>query len=94
MTRLSLFLFLLVVTCVRGQEQDNLVNTNVERSLDLLSHLPKESVRVTVENRGTKPARAYDYYVEPQHVKEVGYVGATVSSLVKRERRCKPTLVA
>ena len=86
MTRLSLLCFFLaVVACVRGQEQDTLVNTNVERSLDLLSHLPKEIVRVTVENRGTKSTRTYDYYVEPQHVKEVGYVGATVSSLLKLE---------
>jgi hypothetical protein len=94
MTRLSLLCFLLAMACVLGQEQDNLVNTNVERSVDLLSHLPKEIVRVTVENRGTKPTRAYDYYVEPQHVKTVAYVGATVSSWLTMECRCEPMFLA
>ncbi|CAF4426066.1 unnamed protein product, partial [Adineta steineri] len=61
-----------------GQEQEHLVNTKVERTLDLVSHLPKEIISVTFENRGTKSARYYDYYVEPQHVNDVGYVGAIV----------------
>ena len=78
--RCSIFALLLVIACVTGQEQDNLVNTNVERTLDLVSHIPKETISVTVENRGTKGARVYDYYVEPQHVNDVAYVGAVVST--------------
>jgi hypothetical protein len=79
MIRLSFFCILLAIVFVTGQDQDNLVNTNVERILDLVSHLPKETISVTVENRGTKSTRYYDYYVEPQHVNDVAYVGAIVS---------------
>jgi len=81
MIRLSVFCVLLAIVFVAGQEQDNLVNTNVDRTLDLVSHLPKETITVTIENRGTKPTRYYDYYVEPQHVNDVAYVGAVVSEI-------------
>jgi hypothetical protein len=70
---------LLAIAFVAGQE-DNLVNTNVDRTLDLVSHIPKETITVTIENRGTK-ATYYDYYVEPQHVNDVAYVGAVVSKI-------------
>jgi hypothetical protein len=76
-----LFCLALVLVLSNGQEQETLLNTNVDRTLDLVSHLPKETIRVTVENKGTKAVRHYDYYVEPQHVKDVAYVGATVSAL-------------
>lgn len=79
MIRLSVFCALLAIAFVAGQEQDNLVNTNVDRALDLVSHLPKETISVTIENRGTKATRYYDFYVEPQHVNDVAYVGAVVS---------------
>ncbi|CAF1096714.1 unnamed protein product [Rotaria sordida] len=78
MIRISLFCILFAIVFVIGQEQDNLVNTNVERTLDLVSHLPKEIISVTIENRGTKGIRSYDYYVEPQHVNNVAWVGANV----------------
>jgi hypothetical protein len=64
MIRLSVFCVLLAIVFVTGQEQDNLVNTNVDRTLDLVSHIPKETITVTIENRGTKATRYYDYYVE------------------------------
>ncbi len=79
MIRLSVFCVLLAIVFVTGQEQDNLVNTNVDRTLDLVSHIPKETISVTIENRGAKATRYYDYYVEPQHVNDVAYVGAAVS---------------
>lgn len=77
--RLSLFCILFAIVFVTGQDQDNLVNTNVDRALDLVTHLPKEIITVTVENRGTKATRYYDYYVEPQHVNNAAYVSAVVS---------------
>jgi hypothetical protein len=79
MIRFSFFCILVAIVFVAGQEQDNLINTNVERTLDLVSHLPKETISVTIENRGTKATRYYDYNVEPQHVNDVAYVGAVVS---------------
>lgn len=79
MMRSSLFFVLLAVVLVAGQEQDKLFNTNVDRSIDLVSHLPKEIISITVENRGSNAARFYDYTVEPQHVNDVAFVGATVS---------------
>lgn len=82
MIRLAVFCVLLAIGFVAGQEQDNLVNTNVDRTLDLVSHIPKETITVTVENRGTKATRYYDYYVEPQHVNDVAFVGAGVSDRV------------
>jgi hypothetical protein len=79
MIRLSFFYILLAIVFVFGQEQDNLFNTNVERTLDLVSHIPKETISVTIENRGSKATRYYDYYVEPQHINDVAFVGAVVS---------------
>ncbi|CAF1521884.1 unnamed protein product [Adineta ricciae] len=78
MRRFSLICLCLTIGLVFGQEQDNLINTNVERALDLVSHLPKETISVTVENRGTKGARYYDYVVESQHANDVAFVGAVV----------------
>lgn len=78
MIRFAVFSLFLVTVFVTGQEQDNLVNTNVDRALDLVSHIPKETITVTVENRGTKATRYYDFNVEPQHVNDVAYVGAVV----------------
>lgn len=79
MIRLAIYSLFLSIVFVAGQDQDNLVNTNVDRLLDLVSHLPKETISVTIENKGTKATRYYDYYVEPQHVNDVAYVGAVVS---------------
>ncbi|CAF1292222.1 unnamed protein product [Adineta steineri] len=78
MIRFSVLCIFLAIVFVAGQEQDNLINTNVERTLDLVSHLPKETISVTIENRGTKAVRYYDYYAEPQHVNDVAFVGAVV----------------
>ncbi|CAF2127682.1 unnamed protein product [Rotaria magnacalcarata] len=78
MMRLSFFCIFATIVFVSGQDQDGLINSNVERTLDLVSHLPKEIISVTIENRGTKATRYYDYYVEPQHVNNVAYVGAIV----------------
>lgn len=79
MIRFSFIYLLVVVFLVSGQEQDNLVNTNVERTIDLVSHLPKETTTVTIENRGSKGVRQYDYLVASQYVQHVAYVGAVVS---------------
>jgi oligosaccharyltransferase complex subunit alpha (ribophorin I) len=78
MIRLAFFYIFLAIVFVTGQEQDNLVNTNVERTLDLVSHIPKETITVTIENRGSKGIRSYDYYVESQHINDVAFVGAVV----------------
>ena len=80
--RISLFCIILAVVSVTGQGQDSLINTNVERTLDLLTHLPKETIIVTIENPGPKAIGYYDYYVEPQHVNDVVYVEAVVSKVI------------
>ncbi|CAF0790271.1 unnamed protein product [Didymodactylos carnosus] len=61
-------------------EQSDLVNTDVERSVDLISHLPKYTIVITVENRGSKPVRTYEYYVESQYGNNVAYVGASAKA--------------
>ena len=81
MIRVSLVCVLLTIALAAGQEQDNLVNTNVERALDLVSHIPRETISVTIENRGSKVTRHYDYIVEPQHISNVAFVGASVGQL-------------
>ncbi|UJR22106.1 hypothetical protein I4U23_025171 [Adineta vaga] len=78
MIRFSFIYLFLTIGFVVGQDQDNLVNTNVDRTLDLVSHLPKETISVTIENRGTKATRNYDYLVEPQQGNNVAFVGAVV----------------
>lgn len=79
MMRLSFFCIFIVVAFVTGQDQENLINANVDRVVDLVSHLPKETITVTIENRGTKAVRYYDYIVESQNANDVAYVGAVVS---------------
>ena len=78
MIRFSVVCLLLTIALVAGETQDDLVNSNVERNLDLVSHLPKETISVTIENKGSKGVRHYDFYVEPNHVNDVAYVGAVV----------------
>ena len=81
--RFAVACLLLTIALVSGQNQDDLVNSNVERALDLVSHLPKETISVTIENKGSKGVRHYDFLVEPAHVNDVAYVGASVRSSVR-----------
>jgi hypothetical protein len=82
MIRFVIVYLFVALASVAGQEQNDLINTNVERSFDLVSHIPKETISVTVENRGTQSVRSYDYYVEPQFVNNVAFFGAVVSKTI------------
>lgn len=85
MIRFSIVSLLLTIALVAGQSPDDLVNSNVDRALDLVSHLPKETITVTVENKGSKGVRSYDYYVEPSHANDVVFVGAVVSISIRSD---------
>ncbi|CAF0756722.1 unnamed protein product [Didymodactylos carnosus] len=81
-----LFLTVSILNYVYTEEQSGIVNTDVERSVDLVSHLPKHTTTITIENRGSKSIRTYEYYVEPQYANDVAYVGASIKRRDDDER--------
>ena len=72
---------LLAACCVANQDtiDTSLVNTKVERSIDLNSHLAKISTTITLTNNGRSAAQSFLYAVDPQLRDSLAYIGATVS---------------
>ena len=57
----------------------DIVNTKVQRTIDLTTHLAKVSCRITIENTGKTGVRSYLTAVDPVLVQNVSFVGAMVS---------------
>jgi hypothetical protein len=64
---------------IQSESNADIINTNVERTIDLTSHLPKVINLVSVENQGSKSLNSYVYVVEPEYEDKIAYVGAQVS---------------
>lgn len=73
-----LLLGLGLVSCEDSINAD-VVNTRVQRTIDLTTHLVKISSRITVENTGKSGIRSYLIAVEPSLARTLSFVGATVS---------------
>jgi len=56
----------------------DIVNSRVQRTVDLTTHLPKISSRITVENAGKTVVRYYVVAIDPNLTNNVSFVGASV----------------
>ena len=58
----------------------DIVNTKVQRTVDLTTHLVKINHRITLENTGKTGVRSYLVAIDESLASTVSFVGATVSS--------------
>ena len=74
---------------IAGQDAINadIVNSRVQRTVDLTTHLPKVNSRITVENTGKTPARFYIVAIDPNLASNVSFVGASVRTTQYTEPR-------
>lgn len=86
---LELLAVCLVFGTINADSNADLVNTKVERLIDLTSHLVYLTDKITVENTGSSAQKSYTYVVEPskaQHVSivtaQVGIIAATIFNLI------------
>jgi len=68
---------------IAGQDAINadVVNSRVQRTVDLTSHLPKVNSRITLENTGKTTVRYYIVAIDPNLASNVSFVGASVRSI-------------
>jgi len=59
----------------------DIVNTRVQRTVDLTTHLPKVNSRITVENAGKTTVRQYLLLIDPNLASNVSFVGVSVALL-------------
>lgn len=70
---------LLVLCVVNADSGADLVNTRVDRTMDLTSHLVYITNKITVENTGSTAQKAYTFAVEPSMAKNLASVTAKLS---------------
>lgn len=86
MDRFQLEIFVvsaLLATCCTANQASisaDLVNINVDRTVDLSSHLPKITNVITVENTGKSSVNSYIYAVDTSVADSLSYIGATIKS--------------
>ncbi|XP_044741190.1 dolichyl-diphosphooligosaccharide--protein glycosyltransferase subunit 1 [Chrysoperla carnea] len=76
-----IFSVYLVLNSVLTQTIDsNLVNNNVERTIDLTSQLAKVSIKITLKNSGTQPIKNFLLYENPKEKGILAYIIAKDTS--------------
>lgn len=70
---------LLLISVINADSSADLVNTRVERSLDLTSHLVYVTDKITVENTGKGSQKSYTFVVEPSQANHVSSVTAKLT---------------
>ena len=58
--------------------QADLVNTKVERTIELTSNVAHINHVISVENKAASAVKSYLFVVEPEHAKILAYIGAKV----------------
>jgi oligosaccharyltransferase complex subunit alpha (ribophorin I) len=69
----------LVIGIINADSSADLVNTKVERLVDISSHLVYITNKINVENTGSSAQKSYTFVVEPSKVKHVSIVSAQLS---------------
>lgn len=85
-----LFCGLGTVLCADSINVD-IVNTKVQRTIDLTSHLAKISSRITVENGGKTGIRSYLLDIDQSLASSISFVGASLKSGSDEERQLTVT---
>lgn len=86
MDRFQLEIFVLsalLATCFTANQASisaDLVNNNVDRTVDLSTHLPKISNSITVQNTGKSSVNSYIYAVDTSVANDLSFIGAVVKS--------------
>jgi len=65
---------------IAGEDAINadIVNSRVQRTVDLTTHLPKVNSRITVENTGKMTLRYYIVAIDPNLASNVSFVAGSV----------------
>ena len=76
---LVVFLALSVATFAYAESNADLINSKVDRTIDLTTHLVHSTNKITVENTAKSGSfKSYTFVVEPNQAKNVAFVGAQV----------------
>jgi oligosaccharyltransferase complex subunit alpha (ribophorin I) len=68
----------MLVAFVRTESNADILNKDVQRTIDLTTQLVKVSNLITVENQGTSALRSYTFVVEPSQADHLAYLSAKV----------------
>lgn len=73
--------FFVSVFCKVNQDtiDNNIIVTQVDRKIDIASHLVKTYTSITIENRGSSTVRSFLYVVDPSLQTKLSFIGAVVS---------------
>jgi hypothetical protein len=76
------FVLALGACLINADSNADLVNSRVERTIDLNSHLAHINYVITAENKAASGSlKSYTFTVEPAHAKNVAFIGARVSQI-------------
>ena len=84
--KMKLFLFAIILILsnkIDCESNADVLNTKVERLVDLSNHLAKVTTVITVENKGKSVLNSYTFVIEPNQAKNVVYISAQVRILTK-----------
>merc|ERR1719206_369979 len=73
-------LFLCLLAAVLAVAGATLVNDEVQRTIDLRSHLVTVATKVTLKNTGDKSVSRFTFQVDPKHASELNYISFTQGS--------------
>lgn len=73
--------------CKVNQDTINagIVNSKVERKIDIASHLVKIIATVTIENKGSSSVSSFVYAVDSSLKSKLSFIGAVVSFCIHNE---------
>lgn len=74
MFRISLIFLLIAFAQAADRLNTQLVNKNIERSIDLASQLVKITATITIENTGKEPTRNFHIVLEPNTLIKLSYI--------------------
>lgn len=80
---LLLLPYFVSVLCKVNQDtvDENLVVTQVERKIDISTHVVKTYTSITIENKGSSTVRSFLYVLDPSLKTKLSFIGAVVSIL-------------
>jgi len=73
-------LFLCLLVAFLAFARATLVNDEVQRTIDLRSHLVSVATKVTLKNTGDKSVSRFTFQVDPKHASELNYISFTQGS--------------
>jgi hypothetical protein len=84
MTKLFGFLIFLISTLtIQGDSNADLVNTKVDRTIELVTNQAHITTVITVENTAKSGSlKSYTFVVEPSLANKVSFIGAQVTFLL------------